>query len=93
DVGSGALTFRSNDDPVLVAGRLRELPPAPETPVVVSWNSTTAALTDWSLFTDRWDQFCHAAADDLTVWPMGGAWTLCYRRYEVFQFRSCSHVC
>jgi hypothetical protein len=92
DSGVDAATFRSDDQPEVVAERLRELPPQPESSVIVSWNATTAALTDWMLFTARWDQFCHAAADDLTVWPLAGTWHLCYRRYDVFQFHRRSSV-
>ena len=76
DTGAYAVTFRSDDQPGVVRERLRTLPPDADSRVVVSWNATIAALTDWTLFTARWDQFCHASADDLTVWPVAGPWNL-----------------
>ena len=87
DGGPFAVAFRSDDSPVVVLGRLRELPPGPTDPVLVSWDGRTAAVTDWELFVEHWDDFCYPASDDVTILPPGGEWVLCYRHYEVFQFR------
>jgi hypothetical protein len=81
------VTFRTDDSPGLVNDRVRDLPLAPDTAVVVWWNAATAVVTDWELFASYWDDFCYPAADDVCIWPLAGGWTLCYRRYEVFQFR------
>ena len=82
------VTFRSEDSPGLVNGRLRELPLAPDTPIIVWWDRSTAVVTDWDVFAAHWDDFCYPAADNVCVWPVAGGWTLCYRHYEVLQFRS-----
>ena len=82
------VTFRSDDSPGIVNERLRDLPLAPDTPIIVWWNASTAVLTDWEVFVGHWDDFCYPAADDVCIWPLAGGWTLCYRRYEVLQFRS-----
>jgi len=84
---ASGLTFRSDDAPAVVLDRLRELPPAPTEAVLISWDARTAAMTDWGLFVAHWDDFCYPASDDVTVFPLGGEWVLCYHHYEVFQFR------
>ena len=84
--GHFTISFRSDDAPDLVRERLRGLPPAPEESVLVSWDARTAALTDWETFTAHWDDFCYSSSDDVSVVPLAGAWVLCYRRYDVFQF-------
>ena len=60
---------------------------APTEAVLISWDARTAAMTDWELFVAHWDDFCYPASDDVTVFPLGGEWVLCYHHYEVFQFR------
>ena len=82
------LTFRSDDRPAAVRDQLRGLPLAPSTRIIVSWDAEKAVVTDWEMFTTYWDDFCYPASDDVTVWPLDAAWTLCYRHYEVFQFSS-----
>lgn len=82
------VTFRSDDSPGLVNERLRELPLAQDTPIIVWWNRSTAVMTDWGVFASHWDDFCYPAADNVCIWPVAGGWTLCYRHYEVLQFRS-----
>ena len=67
--------------------RLTELALPPAASIVVWWSPTTALLTDWALFAEHWDDFCYPAADSICIWPLAGDWTLCYRRYEVLQFR------
>lgn len=89
DGSSEAVTFRSDDAPGEVRRRLRALPPAAGEAVLVSWDAQTAALTDWDVFVNQWDDFCYSAADDVTVCPLHGAWALRYYRYDVFQFRPC----
>jgi len=83
-----AVTFRSDDAPFIVSERLRELPIAEATPIVVWWSSESALATEWNVFRERWGDFCYPAASDVCIWPADGAWILCYRRYEVFQFRA-----
>ena len=82
------VSFRSDDSPGLVNERLRELPLAQDTPIIVWWNRSTAVMTDWGVFASHWDDFCYPAADNVCIWPLAGGWTLCYRHYEVLQFRS-----
>lgn len=86
--GDFTVTFRSDDSPGIVHERLRELPLARETPIIVLWNRSTAVMTDWGAFAAHWDDFCYPAADNVCIWPLAGGWTLCYRHYEVLQFRS-----
>lgn len=81
-----ALIFRSDETPGAVRRQLIELPIPNEASVVLSWNGTTALLTDWAIFVLHWDDFCYPASDEVTIRPLDGEWTLRYRRYEVFQF-------
>jgi hypothetical protein len=85
------VTFRSDDSPGIVNDRLRELPLAEDTSIIVWWSPATALMTDWGTFVSHWDDFCYPAADNVCVWPLAGGWTLCYRSYEVIQFRSHPH--
>lgn len=80
-------TFRTDDSPGLVSERLRAIPISPDAQVLVSWNATTALLTDWAFFRDHWDDFCYPASDNVTIWSPDDAWTVCYRHFEVIQFR------
>jgi hypothetical protein len=82
------VTFRSDDSPGTVREQLAALPAAPAVGVLISWNARTAAVTDWALFLTHWDDFCYPSSDDVTIWPFDGAWTLCYRHYEIFQFQA-----
>ena len=85
---TGSVTsFRSDDSPGLVAERLRRLPVANDAAILIWWDGSTAMLTDWSVFIAHWGDICYPAAGDVCVWPVSGAWSLCYRRYEVLQFR------
>ena len=81
------VTFRTDDSPGLVNDRLRELPIAHDVPVIVSWNHSTAVETVWGIFAANWDDFCYPASDDVSILPLDGRWMLCYRHYEVLQFR------
>jgi hypothetical protein len=53
---------------------------------VLSWNSELAVLVPWSVFTDRWSDFCYPGSDDLFIWQPGHAWTLAYEHDEWFQY-------
>ena len=86
--GDFTVTFRTDDSPGLVNERLRALPVADDVRIIVSWDAATAMVADWGIFVSNWDDFCYPASDDLSVWPLDGGWTLCYRHYEVLQFRS-----
>ena len=90
DAGRDPLSCRTDDAPGAVRRWLLELPVDPSTALVLSWDRATALLTDWATFLSHWDDFCYPASDDVTVWAADGQWTLCYRHYEVFQFRSAS---
>jgi hypothetical protein len=88
DSGAFTSTFRTDDSPGVVTGRLRTLPIADDATVIVSWDRSTALMTEWGVFVGHWDDFCYPASDDISIRPTAGEWTLCYRRYEVIQFRS-----
>jgi hypothetical protein len=88
DVGPHSLTFRTDESPGGVRRWLLDLPVDPSTAVVLSWDRVTALVTDWAAFVSHWDDFCYPASDDVAIWPADGQWTLCYRHYEVFQFRN-----
>lgn len=84
---SSAVSFRSDDAPFIVSERLHELPIDHATPILAWWGTDAALVTDWGMFLERWGDFCYPAAGDVCIWPLDGGWTLCYRRYEVIQFR------
>ena len=88
EAGRFTVAFRTDDPPAEVQRRLRELPPEANCTVLVSWDAETAAVTEWEVFVAHWDDFCYPASDDVTVAPLSGAWTLCYRHYDVFQFEA-----
>ena len=54
--------------------------------VFVEWDSELVISTTWQIFTEYWDDFCYPASDNVTVWPMTGAWVLLYHHYEQFEF-------
>ena len=82
------MTFRSDDAPSDVRERLRGLPPAPDERVLVLWDARTALVTEWAVFVESWDDFCYPSSDDVSVLPLVDDWVLCYRHYEVMQFRT-----
>jgi len=86
DIDGRPLAFRSDETPGDVRRGLVALPIEPTTRIVLSWNPATALIADWEIFAAHWDDFCYPASDDVTIWPLRGDWTLCYRHYEVFQF-------
>lgn len=83
-----AVTVRSDDRPDAVRARLNELPPTKTDQILMSWDAETAVLCTWGVFVSYWDDFCYPSSDDVTVWPVDEQWTLCYRHYEIFQFRT-----
>jgi hypothetical protein len=90
DAAQLGATFRSDNPPGAVREQLAALPPVPSTQIVLSWNARTAAVSDWEIFLAQWDDFCYPSSDDVTIWPFDSTWTLCYRHYEIFQFRALS---
>lgn len=54
--------------------------------VIVSWDKDTAAVTNWGVFCDYWDDFCYPASDDVTVFPPSFDWVLFYEHGEHFVF-------
>jgi hypothetical protein len=70
-----------------VAKDLLALGIGPEARVVVSWDARTAVVTRWGVFARHWGAFCYPSSDDVTVWAPGDGWTLCYRHFQIFQFR------
>jgi hypothetical protein len=53
---------------------------------VLSWNKELAVLVPWSVFADRWSDFCYPASDDVLIWQPGREWTLVYEHQEWFQY-------
>jgi hypothetical protein len=82
----GMTNFPAGADAGAVRLALGALGVDAHTRVVVSWDETDAVLTDWSTFVAYWDDFCYPGSDDLTVWPVGEEWTLCYDHTEQFRF-------
>ena len=56
--------------------------------VTLSWQHDTALQTTWQLFTERWDDFCYPASDDVFIIPDSGAWVLLYHHADTFYFAS-----
>ena len=54
--------------------------------VIISWDNHHAALVDWDVFTEYWNDFCYPSSDDLAVWPLSNEWALMYLHSEVFVF-------
>ena len=52
----------------------------------LSWNTELAVLIPWSVFTERWSDFCYPASDDVIIWQPGHEWTLVYEHDEWFQY-------
>jgi hypothetical protein len=53
---------------------------------VLVWNESTAALTEWGIFCDFWDDFCYPSSDDVVVLPLTCHWVLLYDHEETLQF-------
>ena len=60
--------------------------PSGRVPIVVSWDQQTAVVTDFELFTARWEDFCYPSSDDVAVLPLDGSWVLHYWHWEEFVF-------
>jgi hypothetical protein len=81
------MTIRAEwDAPQSVRDRLAALPIPPDERVILSWSHDVAVETRWKTFVRYWDAFCYPSTDDVTVWSLGGDWTLCYRHFQVIQF-------
>jgi hypothetical protein len=52
------------------------------TPVVVSWDRSTAVLTDSELFVEHWKDFCYASSDDVSLLPLDVSWVLHFGHEE-----------
>jgi len=74
------------DAPEPVRDRLAALPILPDERVILSWSDDVAVETRWKTFVRYWDAFCYPSTDDVTVWSLGGDWTVCYRHFQVIQF-------
>ena len=61
-----------------------EVPSAAGEDIFVSWDRSTAVLTDWSLFLSRWRHFCYPSSDDVSIGPPDARWLLLYRHFEIF---------
>ena len=55
---------------------------------IISWDKNHAAVTICAVFCDYWDDFCHPASDDVTIFPASFAWILFYQHYQRFYFGS-----
>ena len=54
--------------------------------VIVSWDDRLAALIEWKVFCEYWDDFCYPASDDVTIFPFSEEWALLYSHEEYFIF-------
>jgi hypothetical protein len=54
--------------------------------VIVSWNNRFAALVEWKVFCEYWDDFCYPASDDVAIFPFSEEWALLYSHEEYFIF-------
>jgi hypothetical protein len=54
--------------------------------VIVSWDDRLAALIEWKVFCEYWDDFCYPASDDVAIFPFSEEWTLLYSHEEYFIF-------
>jgi len=84
--------FDAAAEPGAVRDWLRALPVSPRAKVLVSWDARTAVLTDWEAFIAYWDDFCHTASDDVTVWSPDAQWTLAYWHDDLLRFSSRPHA-
>jgi hypothetical protein len=85
---ANAVSFRAPWDAAEdIRLRLQRLGIEDQTPIVVSWDQRAAVATVWGTFVGYWDDFCYPSSDDVTVWPEGNGWILCYRHDELFDFR------
>ena len=55
--------------------------------VFVSWDKETCVKIPFSLFIQRWSDFCYPSSDDVFIYPLSGSWLLEYRHYEEFTFK------
>jgi hypothetical protein len=65
---------------------LEERLPAEPAPVLVSWSSDLAVLTDSHVFLTHWDAFCYPGSDDVDCRPLDGSWVVAYRHYGTLYF-------
>jgi hypothetical protein len=82
----------TDQSPVFVRRRLEALNIDGDTRILVSWNATTAVVTDWDLFCRYWDDFCYPSSDDVTILPLTGEWVLCYDHSEAFRLDHPAHA-
>lgn len=54
--------------------------------VIVSWDGSLAALVEWKVFCEYWNDFCYPASDDVAIFPFSEEWTLLYSHEEYFTF-------
>jgi hypothetical protein len=73
-------------DPLAISRWLEDRLPRNETDLLLLWDEKTAALVPRRLFVDRWDDFWHRSADDLTVVGTVAVWRLEMYRYGTFEF-------
>jgi hypothetical protein len=78
----------ASGEPDVVRAWLRQMVPAWDDTVIISWDQSTAVLAPWNLFVERWDDFCYPSSDDVFVFPLTGVWMLCYDHAETFYFRN-----
>ncbi len=55
--------------------------------VLVSWDKETCVKIPFSLFIQRWSDFCYPSSDDVFIYPLSGNWLLEYKHYEEFTFK------
>lgn len=57
---------------------------APQEEVVVLWSRFLGVKAPWSMFTFRWQAFCHSAPGNVLVTPVNESWLLLYQPFNRF---------
>ena len=74
------------DDHEVVRTWLQSKQIAPETEIIVSWDTSSCVVTTWNVFCKYWDDFCYPSSDDILVWSDSADWFLYYCHHEIFEF-------
>ena len=75
----------SGETPEIQQWLLAHSPDSNQT-VIISWDSKLAALVEWKVFCEFWDDLCYPSSDDVTVFPFSEEWMLFYSHSEYFVF-------
>lgn len=80
------LRMDASDDSSEIRQWLLDRSPELNQAIVVSWDNELAALVNWKVFCEYWDDFCYPSSDDATIFPLSGKWMLFYSHDEYFIF-------